>query len=72
MTAILTHLIYPQLAIGVGSLGPATVGHQAVSQCHYLLRLLRLLSGLIAHQRETTARWYSNKTSLIINHTARK
>ena len=32
----------------------------------------RLLTGLIAHQRETTARWYSNKTSLIINYTARK
>ena len=33
----LTHLIYPQLAIGVGSLGPSAVGHQAVSKCHYLL-----------------------------------
>ena len=26
----LTHLIYPQLAIGVGSLGSATVGHQEI------------------------------------------
>ena len=33
----LTCLIYPHLALGVGSLGPAAVGHQAVSQCHYLL-----------------------------------
>ena len=25
------------MAIGVGLLGPAMAGHQAVSQCHYLL-----------------------------------
>ena len=33
----LTHLIHPQLVIGVRSFGPAAVGHQAASQCHFLL-----------------------------------
>ena len=41
----------------------ASIGIPAVS----LLKAYRLLTGLIAHQKGTTARWHSNKTSLIIN-----
>ena len=36
-----------------------------VFQLEVYYKVDRLLTGLTAQQKETTARWYSNKTSLI-------
>ena len=37
-----------------------------VFQLEVYYKVERLLTGLTAHQKGTTAQWYSNKTSLII------
>ena len=36
-----------------------------VFQLEFYYKVDRLLTGLTAHQKGTTARWYSNKTSLM-------
>ena len=42
-----------------------------VFQLEVYYKVDRLLTGLTAQQRETTARWYSNKTSLTLKFSAR-